>query len=865
MPMRRFMLFDLRHRLGKCALLLISMLFVLVEVQAQSFNIYVKNKAGIPLENVVVYSFMKKSDAKAAFAQASAKDAFGYFDKQKYKPLDEQKTGSDGLVVIQATLEGAVILDGGDVSGDVILDVKLFNVSDYVKDISNPTFTLVYTGKEEEGKKQKDFENEATDLKEVPATAMMSMDAAGGGVSRFGKNYIYITRDLDVSGEHARSNARFVAFPTIVYEDFKDSLVHMPPMAIDGVEYTRYMDRRMSFDSKNDLLHDFRLDPSVHLEHNQSERVTYRQLAKIEKGTKYHVPGILWYEDHNGVYHRDSILFSDGKECEPMRFLNWEEARKFSALDTTLAAFKRRGTVSSVPVSKNVKLAFEQGSEQLNMSDSTTREQRESLINWLNGYYSNRNAYIKSITVRAYSSPEGTESRNRELSRARANHIRQLLLSRFANVSIKSEFDDFDNVVPWEIVADSMTMVEDSVSKKYAEQLRAIVAQHVGMDAQYRAIRAHADLYDYIDKNVLDKVRITSVEADIVEQTVLNKAQIVQKYYNEPDFLDMILPYQCYELLCYFAAEEDWEEMYTVAKKIYELHSKEHRVKKQMLKPGTKNLLTQVDMMVPYPLAAYYYALACMRKGEVNTEILKPYLDDGRVSVKGLDRHDKMAMNLSAFIVAQVLMYCQDEAFEEANALIMKYNLIKNPDLKGLIMFVLCLGGHYESNPEVRQYVMSSSSMNKAVIQTAMGKFDDALSTLYYEKDIPQNDAKVEYLKAICLFKRQSNAFTRFEAESMPVSSLYMEEDDFGMEEEKKEENANSIPTTWAVPMLNAIKLDETNLDYFKKDGYFNNAYRQMILYAWERMKAGVSLERISKEYGALVSRMKKAKETVAN
>ena len=160
---------------------------------------------------------------------------------------------------------------------------------------------------------------------------------------------------------------------------------------------------------------------------------------------------------------------------------------------------------------------------------------------------------------------------------------------------------------------------------------------------------------------------------------------------------------------------------------------------------------------------------------------------------------------------------------------------------------------------------MSSSSMNKAVIQTAMGKFDDALSTLYYEKDIPQNDAKVEYLKAICLFKRQSNAFTRFEAESMPVSSLYMEEDDLGMEEEKKEENANSIPTTWAVPMLNAIKLDETNLDYFKKDGYFNNAYRQMILYAWERMKAGVSLERISKEYGALVSRMKKAKEAVAN
>ena len=810
------MIFYLRQRIGKFAFLLISILFILAEVQAQTFNVFIKDKAGNPIKGVMVYSFLKKSDAKAAFAQASAKDSYGAFDKQKYKPLDEQKTGSDGLVVILATLEGAVILDGLDVTGNVIFDVKLFNVSDYVKDISNPTITLVYTGKEEEDKKQKDFEKEATDLKEVPVTAMMHMDAAGGGVPRFAKNYIYITQDLDIFGEHARANARFVASPTIVFEEYKDSVVQMPPMVIDS------------------------------LEHNQSKRVTYKQLAKIEKGTKYHISCILRYEDNNGVYHRDSILFTYGKECEPMRFLNWVDACKFSALDTTLAAFKRRGTASSVLVSKNVKLAFEMGRQHLNMNDSITREQHESLINYLNGYYSNKNAYIKSITVRAYSSPEGNESRNRELSRARANHIRQLLLDRFSNVSIQVEFDDFDNVVPWEVVADSMTMTGDSVARKYADQLRGIVAQHVGTDAQYRAIRAHADLYDYIDKNVLDKVRITSVEADIVEQTVLNKAQIVQKYYNEPDFLDMILPYQCYELLCYFAAEEDWEEMYTVAKKIYELHSKEHRVRKQMLKPGTKNLLTQVDMMVPYPLAAYYYALACMRKGEVNTEILKPYLDDGRVSVKGLDRHDKMAMNLPAFIVAQVLMYCQDGAFEEANALIMKYNLVNDPEFRGLIMFVLCLGGHYENNPEVHQYVMSSSSMNKAVIQVAMENYDDALSTLYYEKDIPQDDAKVEYLKAICLFKNQSDSITRFDAENLPASSLYVDGDD------------NTIPSAWAVPMLNAIKLDETNLEYLKKDGYFNNAYCQMIVYAWERMKAGVSLESISKEYAALVAGMKK-------
>ena len=87
--------------------------------------------------------------------------------------------------------------------------------------------------------------------------------------------------------------------------------------------------------------------------------------------------------------------------------------------------------------------------------------------------------------------------------------------------------------------------------------------------------------------------------------------------------------------------------------------------------------------------------------------------------------------------------------------------------------------------------------------------------------------------------------------------ALYEEKYDDEVEEEGE---PNLIPTTWAVPMLNAFKLDEANVTYLKSDGYFNNAYRQMILYAWERMKAGVSLERISYEYKALVARMMKNK-----
>ena len=864
----------LKHRVGRCVLLLISMLFVFVEVQAQMINLYVTNEEGKAIRKVKVYAFFKRADAEAAFKQASSTDpnalySYGSFDKQKYKPTGEKTTSNTGYCSISVGSEGSIMLDGYDVGAKgVDYEVALFHIKDCVIEENN-TITLVFKGiKVGPEKKQDgptDFDKKVIKLNEVEKQEFAKMAETGGGVKRHGKNSITITRDLDVDADYARSDARFVAFPTIIFDDYEDSVTQMPPMAIDGVEYGRAMDRRMSFDKSRDLLNDFHFDGGVHLQHNQSERVTYSQVAMIKKGTRYHIPGILWYEDYNGVYHRDSILFSDGTESEPMRFLNWDEARKFADLDTELDVFKREGTVSSVADEKKYKLTFEQGRANLNMNDSATYADSEKMIQWLSSSCQSKTANVKRIVVRAYSSPEGSESRNRALSRERTSTIVQLLAGRLRDSRggsmknvISSDFDEYDNVVPWTTIADSMSSLNDSVAKLYAERIRSVASVHLTLDAQYRAIREQSDLYDYIDKNFLDRVRMVSVEAEVEEFKVLNEQEIIDLYYTEPNFVKELghksKVYMCYHILCYLAREEMWDELYEVSKTIYEAHAEELTVEKRIYNPE-KNRLETKEEMVPYPLAGYYYALSCMRKGIVNKDILKPYLDDGSVSTAG-PRHDEYGINLLSFIVAQVLMCCQDEAFDEANDLIKKYNLISQPDLTGLIMFVRCLDGQYESSEEVRQYVMSTSAINKAVILTAIEKYDEALTTLYYD-DVPKDDAKVEYLKAICLFKKQNNNVTRFEAESMPLIALYEEKYDDEVEEEGE---PNLIPTTWAVPMLNAFKLDEANVTYLKSDGYFNNAYRQMILYAWERMKAGVSLERISYEYKALVARMMKNK-----
>ena len=52
--------------------------------------------------------------------------------------------------------------------------------------------------------------------------------------------------------------------------------------------------------------------------------------------------------------------------------------------------------------------------------------------------------------------------------------------------------------------------------------------------------------------------------------------------------------------------------------------------------------------------------------------------------------------------------------------------------------------------------------------------------------------------------------------------------------------------------MLQAFRLDPANIRYIKSDGYFNDAYRQLVLYFWTRMQSGVPQDKIAAEYNML-------------
>ena len=865
--------------------LTLSVLCGLIEMYAQvgrQYNVTVKNSNGEPLRGVIVYSFVNEEQARAVSAIAGNSE-YGFddvsIDKSKIGLVEEGKTDESGLCIIRCMPNGAIVLYGYDASSDAADYTKLqiYRVKDYIASVMDNDIDLVLQAemiitsdsKEKRGLDETGALRGTTQLKDLEKAAVLPMEMATTVLDRVDINHINVIHEVDIDGEQARSDARFAFFPHLVFEE-SDSVTHLLPAVVQGEKYTQSMERRMSFVPSRDKLEAYRFDHSMKMQDHNGERFLYRlENVYVPKGTKYHVSAYRWFEDYNGVYHRDSSLINDGKETEPLRFLDWSSVRELVPIDRSL--YVKKGKMESVNANAKFNLDFVVGSSQLKLTDSVTVAQRDSMLNWISGYSNGGGeAFISGIKIRAYSSPEGSVKTNKPLSHNRARAIKELLAARCPrDVEIEMLFDEYDNIVTWDSIANMMKDMDDSVAHRYADQIKEIIKDKKDLDAQSGAISsAGGGLYAYLKSNILEHVRTVDVQATIIVTKVLTKDEIIAKYETDSEFRNGngMIDYQYYTILCYLADKERWNELYDVAKRAYERFPKERVVDKMFRNPEVKDSLVLKitrDVPVPYPLAGYYYAAATLKKGMSDVNITKPYLDDGKAG-------NRPIVNSLPFVSNQVLMYCQSEEFLKAAEIVAKYHLDDSkrfPQLHGLVMFVKCLGGYYKKagpeGEEVRKYVMGTSPMNKAVLHAAMGEFREALTVLY-GSDVPKDDARVEYLKAVCHFNLLNSRQKAPNVEGYSSGAIYSID-----EEELKGKSPREINmVTWAAPMLNAFRLDKSNVKYLENDGYFNSAYRQMLMYFWTRLQAGVPIAKVAKEYDLLVAQMRaksKAIETVNN
>lgn len=897
----------------KFLLLLFVLVLASIDIFAQRYNVYIKYNDGTVARDASVYAFNSKRLAEEACANYAT---LYYVDVESVKPIGSSTTNADGYCMLEADRRAWIVVDE-------YLGLKVPAVIELAKCLDESGDVRITLTRTKGGKDKEEWKvGDETDLQQLEKSQMQKPQPPAPPIPESYGRMKLIGGDFTIDGDLARNDARFVAFPRVVFPDL-DSVLYLKPVVVDGKSYAQSMERRMGFDLENDKLEHYHLDKSFFMQSHADDYFNYIQYVFVDKGIRYFSDAQVWYEDYNGIYHRYVQKLQDGKEAKTMRFLDWDAAKRSIKIDAT--QYAKEGKIVKANDSQEFHLEFEVGKETLNLNDSATVSERNELLRMFNGYLSNRETEILNVTVKGYSSPEGLYARNSVLSRGRTNTIANLLKREFPRISgdIKAEYDENNNVVPWDTIASIMAKSTDPAVLRYVATVRDVVSKKSGFDAQQAELRKDKGLWEYVKDSVLPSVRRVEVDVELQVSKVLTLEEIVERYHEktlfQPD--QKVLDYQYYELMRWLAANEKWDELYTISKMAYEdrsmiqtdrpkyilygntaskkaqinkdtvdfyMQSKpgyaylqiettdetsgfsdksengvkiEYRLNgrtinsKSVHKPGVYDFEIYINGVVsryrqkvelsaseplllvleikneavdyPYPLAAYYYATCMLQRGEVNTRILSQFLDDGPVNRK---LNKTIQFNDKAIIATQVLMYCQDDDFENANRLIVTYGLsAEDPDLKSLIMFVRCLAGEY-GHPEIQEFIMSTSPLNEAVILAALQRWQDALTKL---KTLPQDDARIQYLTAICRYKSQPNSLIQLDAS--PYNSAFIK--------------------TIGAPMIEAFKLDKENVKYIENDGYFNDAYRLLVLYFWKRMSDGLSIDEISAEYDALVDK----------
>lgn len=893
-------------------LFLMVVLLASLDINAQMFNVYVQldGEDGLkPASGIDIYSFPTERLAKSAIANYKTTYGLEYNEKLL---IDKQTTNVDGFCILKADREGFLVIDD-------YMNLEEPLVLSFSACFKDGEIRIVY-------KRNKKKSEIGGDLDQIESTAMIPPPPPAPPISESYGTIKKIGGQFTIDSDFARDDARFVVFPRVVFPEL-DSFFYVKPVVVDGVSYKKDMHRRMGLVSSNDKLDLCRLDNGFHMKAHTDDFFEFYQFVNIDKGVKWYADAQIWYEDFNGIYNRYTKLVNSGKSAEPMRFLDWEAAKRSVKIDAT--QYVETPSLEKVEDKQAFDMKFVKGSDNLNLSDSATMADRDRLLENLRGYSINEEIEVTDIVVKAYSSPEGRYARNLTLSQSRALSIVNMLkreFPRFARVT-KAEFDEHNNVVTWEAVANTMENSSNPIACQYASKIKEVVAQINGFDAQQAELSKNKDLWSYVNDSVLSSVRRVEVNVQYLAAKILTLEEIVERYYNGSLLASgrKVQGYQYYELMRWLAANEKWDDLMIVSKRAYEdnamvksdrkkhvlrgeINSKDVQLNKDTIdsylkgragyaylqidvvdeirgtygetigeakdsvkisyrlngrtirsrsvhKPGSYlfeiyvndvvclyqqnieltdskplSLLLKLEtkrVSYPYPLAAYYYATCLLQRGQVDTEIMKQYLDDGKIS--RMDNH-KIVFNDFAMIATQILMHCQEGDFSAANRLIVKYQLKDDdPNAKPLIMFVKCLAGYFNQQ-DVQEYVKSTSPMNEAVILAALKQWENALKVL---NKLPQDDARVQYLRAICMYQRQDAGLIQLD--QPPYASRFI--------------------STIGEPMLKAFELDNENVKYLENDDYFNDAYRLLVFYFWKRINEGVDREQIAKEYDALVSK----------
>ena len=847
-------------------ILTIFLLFATIALPAvaQYVNVQIytqeEGKERIPKSGVQIWTFNGRSDAERALGKYLGGSSIGRADGV----LDTDQTRGQ-MLQLRGTYHGYLIIDDG------FNFTKVMPCQDLLHTDANGQQILSYTFVTKARKSTQDElgKTKKMNVVEVSGKRTARKAKAGSGIA-CGRKLVYDKMVL-LDRDQTSTNARWVVSPYLVLPDQNnDTVCFMPPIVYDGAAYHRTMERLMGYQrdeydhDKNDKLGQYVI-PYRYMENHTDDQVHVVGVWKdYDEKKNYRLLGHVWYEDYNTVYHEDVITIWDGKPKRPQRYLDWGAAMVDIPIE--YSRYARRELLEIQNYKDYLSLDFEQGKASLNMEDSTTVAQLDAIVDRLRTITDNPESELQSVTISGYSSPEGTFATNRRLSHERSAYLSKLLSARIGGrlPHPQLKFDSNDNIITWDSVAHVLDSKDTDETRSMAASIRSITERYKNMDGQWQQIR-NQSWYPYVEKNILPGLRQVIIEYAATEARIIPPDETYRRYKNgEKGYVDgsSLMPYQAYHLMNTLNENGDWEGLERVAYNAY--HSSNQDMKqlawrhtRDMSQPiitengdTTYTLKHSDDFLRPYELAAYYLSKCLIRRGKADTKMLLPYLDDSNDGQENQKRDNSGKLrewwNDVAIAVNQIQMYCLDNDFEKATYC--AANHLPDDDRFATLRVMLRAMNCEWNVPEVREAVAATSPMNAVAMYIAQDQpeyYLKADSILKYDDTIYENDARVQYLRAICRFHTEC---TTCDDENIRHYSSMNAYDPNAAEYGEK-------AADWAAPMLEAFRLNPENAEYIKTDGYFNDAYRNLVLYFWKRTQDGIPMPDICKEYDELVAK----------
>ena len=521
---------------------------------------------------------------------------------------------------------------------------------------------------------------------------------------------LIVDNAVTIPGEYGAPNRRLIVQPYVIDCTTEEVVKYIDPVVLDGGEYDLTQVRRMAFDRANDALKDF-VNPRKQLGEERFNVDVKDSVPVPDPRRTYSVLAKVVIADYTHETYQDEWKLTTCKIKRPMQFLEYS----FRDYELDPNKYKETPRREKRNTAGNISLTFLVNKAELDPDDPNNEAQMMKLQNDLMQIINGEGTTLKEFKIMGVSSPEGGYQRNLALSKMRTAFALKQITSMIpaAKWTRVYKHPTEARVATWDEVAD---LLEKDTLLAEAAQVREITAQYKSQDAQYAVIRK-LPFYETAIKNTFPRLRTVQYEYKHEIFRELSPDEIVDRYYNDPDYKSGKKQFTRYEYWHLFQQIKDPKEAEKIYKRAYrETMGYDDKGKEK-----------------PWLLAANNWAMALLRRDTFDVNILAPLIDVKR-KVNSIDKFDdgisviETEINPENVVANQLAMYIRANNFEDAS--ILAAMLPNTEKFKMMKAFCDCLGGYYdyrsaagkerEEREEVFNLVKNSSPMNYVVMCMAM-------------------------------------------------------------------------------------------------------------------------------------------------